>query len=167
MRIEKDFEDLIRCLNRNKAEYCIVGGFAVIYYTAPRYTGDMDILVRPSVENAKKVLQALATFGVDAGEVADEDLAKEGKIIEIGRPPVMVHIITKIDGVAPRQIWSHRVKGRYGRETAYFIGLTELKQNKKACSMKPGRKRKGYDELDLEKLLPLRKKRKGKVGKES
>ena len=75
MRIEKDFEDLIRYLNRNKAEYCIVGGFAVIYYSTPSYTGDLDILVMPAAENANRVLQALEDFGVGAGEIAEEDLA--------------------------------------------------------------------------------------------
>ncbi|MBI4801503.1 MAG: hypothetical protein HY796_03165 [Elusimicrobia bacterium] len=152
MRVEKDFEDLIKCLNRHKVEYCIVGGFAVIYYTIPRYTGDLDILIRPTRENAKRTLSALKKFGVGPGELGEKDVAYEGKIIEIGRPPIMVHLITKIDGAGPAEIWKNIVKAVYGKETAYFIGLEELKKNKRACSLKTGRKRKDQDKLDLKML---------------
>lgn len=156
MRVEKDFEDLIRCLNRSKVEYCIVGGFAVIYYTMPRYTGDLDILVKPTRENAEKILRALKEFGVGPGELNEADVACEGKIIEIGRPPVMVHIIARIDGVKAQGIWRHLVAAKYGKEPAYFIGLDELKKNKKACSRKAGRKRTGQDKLDLKMLQRLK-----------
>jgi len=156
MRIEKDFEDLIKCLNRNKARYCIVGGFAVIYYTAPRYTGDLDILAQPTRENAAKILLALEEFGVGSGELSEDALVHEGKIIEIGRPPVMVHIMTRVDGVKSSEIWGRLVTAKYGKEPAYFIGLDELKKNKKACSRKAGRKSRGQDILDLKMLQKLK-----------
>ncbi len=157
MRIEKDFEDLLGCLNRNKVKYCIVGGFAVIYYTAPRYTGDMDILVKPVRENAKKIISALEEFGVGSGELSEEDLVCEGKIIEIGRPPIMVHIMTRIDGVKSPGIWKRLATAKYGKEPVYFIGLDELKKNKKACSLKTGRKSNGQDKLDLKMLQKLKR----------
>ena len=63
MKVEKDYEDLLRSLNRNKVRYCIIGAYAVAFYSIPRYTKDLDIVVEPSLENAKRLVSALKSFG--------------------------------------------------------------------------------------------------------
>jgi len=160
MKIEKDFEDLIILLNKNGVKYCIVGGFAVIFYTIPRYTGDMDILVESSLENVNKTIQALKEFGIPTHGISAKDMVWEGKIIEIGRPPVMLHIMTKIDGVKSGEVWENIVKAKYGKTKAFFIGLEELINNKKICSLKSKRMNKIQDAFDLKLLQKLKKKNK-------
>ena len=58
MKTEKDFEELLKLFNKNKVRYCIIGAFAVGFHARPRYTKDMDILVEPAPENAKKIIKA-------------------------------------------------------------------------------------------------------------
>lgn len=63
MPLASDLRQFIESLNSARVEYVIVGSYALAYYGSPRYTGDIDILVRPSVENATRVAAAIAQFG--------------------------------------------------------------------------------------------------------
>jgi len=63
MEIQKDFKELLELFNAHKVEYLIVGGYALAFHGAPRFTGDIDLLVKPDSENAKRILDALAKFG--------------------------------------------------------------------------------------------------------
>ncbi len=65
MEVQKDFKELLELFNGHKVEYMIVGAYALAYHEAPRFTGDIDMFVQPSLENAKKILSALADFGVE------------------------------------------------------------------------------------------------------
>ena len=62
MKVEKDYEDLLRLLNKHKVRYCIVGAYAVAFYARPRYTKDMDILVEPEIDNGRRIVKALNEF---------------------------------------------------------------------------------------------------------
>jgi hypothetical protein len=55
VRVEKDFEEFIRLLNRNEVRYLVVGAYAVAFYARPRYTGDIDFLVEGRAENARRL----------------------------------------------------------------------------------------------------------------
>ena len=150
---EKDYEELLRLFNRHRVKYCVVGAFAVAYYAVPRYTKDMDILVEPSIENGKRILNALREFGFGTLKLSINDFNKEGKIIQLGYEPVRIDIVTSIDGCAFDEVWKNIKKGQYGSEHACFIGLNELIKNKQAA----GRKQ---DKADLDILLIARKRRK-------
>ncbi len=50
-----DFRELLALLNSHEVEYLIVGGDALAFHGAPRFTGDLDILVRPDATNAERV----------------------------------------------------------------------------------------------------------------
>jgi hypothetical protein len=66
MKIQSDFRELLELFNAHNVEYMIVGGYALAFHGAPRYTGDLDVLVKPDPENARRVLAALAKFGFAA-----------------------------------------------------------------------------------------------------
>jgi predicted nucleotidyltransferase len=152
VKIEKDYEDLLRLFNKHKVKYCIVGAFALAFHAKPRYTKDIDIFVSASVENGQKIVEALGEFGFERAGLKKEDFSKPGQIIQLGYEPVRVDIVTSIDGCTFEEVWKKRERGIYGREKVFFIGLNELIKNKKAAKRK-------QDEIDLD-ILSRAKKRK-------
>jgi len=153
MRIERNFEDLLRLFNKNKVRYCIVGAYAVAVYVMPRYTKDIDIFIEISEENAKRIKKALDEFGMKNLNITVDDFLKKGNIIQLGYEPVRVDIITDIPGCKFEQVWKNKKMVNYGRERVYIIGLDDLVISKRSA----GRK---IDEADLEKLLLLKKRKK-------
>ncbi len=150
MRIEKDYEDLLRLFNRYKVRYCVVGAFAVALYAVPRYTKDMDILVEPSGENSRKIIKALNIFGFKSVDLKEEDFNCAGHIIQLGYEPVRVDILTSIAGVGFEEAWENKKKIRYGHISVFFIGREELIKSKKAS----GREQ---DKADLKLIERLNK----------
>ncbi|RLB14432.1 MAG: hypothetical protein DRG63_08505 [Deltaproteobacteria bacterium] len=134
MRVEKDYEDLLRLLNKYEVKYCIVGAFAVAYYAKPRYTKDIDILVEPSQKNAENLLKALHEFGFGSLALSTQDFTELGQIIQLGYEPIRIDIITSIEGIDFKQIWQNRVTGSYGNLKVPFIGLLDLIACKKASN---------------------------------
>ena len=80
IQTNSDFKDLISCLNRFQVKYLLIGGYAVIYYSEPRYTKDMDIWIEPSKDNSAKIYQALLDFGAPLIQlnIKEEDFSKKG-----------------------------------------------------------------------------------------
>ena len=125
-------------------EFVIVGAHAMGFYGVPRFTGDIDILIHPSADNAEKTLKAIVGFfGTDLGLVT-ADLMDEDTI-QFGRPPVRIDVLKKISGVTNDEVWNGRVSGPFGELTVYYIGMEMLIKNKLAT----GREK---DALDV-KLL--------------
>lgn len=145
MKVEKDYEDILRLFNKFRVKYCIVGAFAVAFYALPRYTKDMDILIEPSKSNSKRVIKALIEFGFKGLGLKDEYFTQPNQIIQLGYEPVRIDIITSISGCEFNEVWKNRKKGKYGNVLVNFIGLNELIKNKEASSRK-------QDEIDLEIL---------------
>ncbi len=132
MEIQQDFKELFELFNTHHVEYVIVGGYALAFHGAPRYTGDIDIFVKPEQENARNIITALNAFGFgDVGLTADDFTAKN-KVIQLGAPPVRVDIITSITGITWDQANSGRVEGRYGELKVWYIGRKQFIANKKA-----------------------------------
>ena len=145
MRIERDYEELLRLLNRHEVKYCIVGAYAVAFYGKARFTKDMDVLVEPSLENGKRIVKALSDFGFENSGLTAQDFTERGSIIQLGYEPVRVDIMTSIAGVTFDEAWGNRVIGNYGDEQVFFIGLEELIKSKEMT----GRKQ---DAVDVEVL---------------
>jgi len=145
MKVEKDYEELLRLFNKNNVKYCIVGAYAVAFYAVPRYSKDMDILIEPDVKNAKRIIKSLNEFGFKCLELTEKDFSQEGKIIQLGYEPVRVDIVTSIEGCDFKEVWKNKTCGRYGAQKVFFIGVDELIKNKKVS----GRKQ---DEIDLDVL---------------
>ncbi|MBL7131720.1 MAG: nucleotidyltransferase [Candidatus Omnitrophica bacterium] len=148
MRVEKDFEELLRLLNKHKAKYCIVGAFAIGFYGYPRYTKDIDIFVEPSLKNGERIVEALNEFGFSCLNLKPEDFSKKGAIIQLGYEPIRVDLITSIKGCNFNQAWQHKARGQYGGQKVYFIGLEELIKNKRMVN-------RYQDRSDLKLLLEV------------
>lgn len=132
MEVQKDFADLCSLLNANGVDFLIVGGYAVAFHGAPRFTGDLDILLRPDAEQVGRMLAALGEFGFPAGEIQPDYLLEHQKILQLGRVPVQVHIMTGITGVNWDEAWASREQGEYGGIPVFFLGRQALIANKRA-----------------------------------
>jgi hypothetical protein len=145
MEIQQDFKELLELFNKHKVEYVVVGGYALAFHGAPRYTGDMDILVNPDAINAGRIIAALEDFGFGSVGLTATDFESPNQIIQLGVPPVRVDIITSITGVSWEDAFSTRAQGKYGDTQVNFIGREQFLLNKRTL----GRKK---DLADLEAL---------------
>ncbi len=136
MEVQQDFRDLLELFNKYKVDYIIVGAYALGFHGAPRYTGDLDVFVRPDPNNARSIMQALHDFGFGSVGLAASDFEEEEKIVQLGFPPVRVDIITSITGVSWEKARSGRVKGQFGDLPVYFIGRDDFIANKRALGRK-------------------------------
>lgn len=130
MNVSDDFQELFACLNRRGVRYLVVGGYAFAFHAVPRYTKDIDILLEPSLGNARVLLEALTDFGFGDVGLTVQDFSAAGKIVRLGREPNCVDLLTSIEGVAFDEAWRGKATGRYGDEEVHFIGRAELIQNK-------------------------------------
>jgi hypothetical protein len=122
MEVQQDFKDLLELFNKHKIDYIVVGGYALGFHGAPRYTGALDIFVRPDAVNTIRLMQVLDEFGFGSVGLTAADFEKEGKVVQLGFPPVRVDIITSITGVTWEQARSGRVEGPFGDVMVHFIG---------------------------------------------
>jgi len=133
MDLHKDFRDLCLLLNAAKVDFLIVGGYALAFHGAPRFTGDLDIYVRPEQDHISRMLTALSEFGFPTGNTSAEYVLKEHKILQLGRNPVQVHVMTSITGVSWSEAWESRERGTYWNVPVYFLGREALIANKTAA----------------------------------
>lgn len=132
MDVQKDFADLCSLLNANGVDFPIVGGYAVAFHGAPRFTGDLDMLSRPDSEQIGRMLAALGEFGFPTDEIQPDYLLEHQEILQLGRVPVQVHIMTGITGVNWDEAWASREQGEYGGIPVFFLGRRALIANKRA-----------------------------------
>lgn len=105
-----DFKELLSIFNAHRVKYLIVGGYAVGFHSQPRATKDLDLLVRPDPPNAQAVYDSLAQFGAPLETVTPEDFLDRRGIFRIGHAPVMIEILTAIDGIEFDDAWERRVQ---------------------------------------------------------
>jgi hypothetical protein len=110
--MNSDFEELSSIFNENSVRYLIVGGHAVMLYTEPRYTKDLDVWIEASAENAERVYRSLLAFGAPLAGQTAKDFAAEGSFYQMGIPPVRVDIPMLIDGVSFAEAWPNRQQSK-------------------------------------------------------
>jgi len=147
-----DFRDLLCALVDHGVRFLVVGAYALAAHGRPRGTGDLDIWVEPTLENAPRVLAALAAFGAPLRDLTVEDLATPGVVFQIGLPPVRIDILTKIDAVEFAAAWPNRLAARFGKIPVSIIGRDDFLTNKRAV----GRLK---DLADAERLDPGKRSR--------
>jgi hypothetical protein len=150
MNHHRDFEDLLSALSSERAEYLIVGAYAVMAITEPRYTKDLDVWVRPTRANARKVYRALEKFGAPLSNLKVSDLATEGIIFQIGVEPVRIDILTLVDGLEFEAAFARARRANYGKVEVAFLSVVDLIANKKRL----GRPQDLLDVAKLEALAP-------------
>jgi len=152
MKIEKDYEELLKLFNKNKVKYCIIGAYAVAFHALPRYTKDLDILIKADFKNGKRIVKALNEFGFKSLNLSEKDFSLKDRIIQLGYEPLRVDILTSIQGCSFEQVWKNKKTGIYGKEKVFFIGIDELIKNKKILKRKE-------DKVDLNILSAAKKRR--------
>ncbi len=133
MKVSADFKDFLKLLNEKKVEYLLIGGYAVGYHGYPRPTGDLDIWVRFSNENAARVAEALEDFGYAKKDQNLPVLLQFGKILRMGVPPFRLEVSTDIDGVEFDECYTNRVLLQIDEIPVTLIGYQDLLVNKKAA----------------------------------
>ncbi len=143
--LPEDFGEFLRLLNSHRAEYLVIGGYAVGHYGHPRFTADLDIWVGTARENAERVVGALAEFGMPVSENEVRSLSERGRMLRMGVPPTQIEILSVISGLEFRDAFPRGIDVQFPGVVAKMISLEDLKTNKKAT----GRLQ---DLADLEKL---------------
>ncbi len=132
IRLPQDFRDFLKLLNSHKVEYLLIGGFAVGYHGYPRATGDMDIWIAATPENADKMVVVLKEFGFNVRELNADLFLKKRQVIRMGMPPIRIEVLTEISGVSFDECYDNRVTDFIEDLRVNIISLEHLKRNKKA-----------------------------------
>lgn len=133
MDLAPDFSEFCELLNDHDVEFVVVGAHALAFHGAPRFTGDLDILVRPTLDNGQRLLSTIAAFGFPTTTLTPDDIVAGNKVIEMGVVPVQIHVMSQIDGVTWEDVWQSHVTGTLGSRTVPFIGRDVYLRNKRAA----------------------------------
>lgn len=132
--MNQDFRDLLSALSEAGARFLVVGAYAVALHAEPRATGDLDLWVEATPDNAARVLDALRAFGAPLDDLTVEDLSRPDVVFQIGLPPRRIDILTSITGVDFRAAWPDRVEVAYDDVRCWAIGREALITNKLALA---------------------------------
>jgi hypothetical protein len=146
--MDENFLELLLLLNEHKVRYLIIGGYAVVRYTEPRYTKDLDLWVEISEKNARALLRALEKFEAPTDNLSVKDLTTPGLIYIFGLPPTRIDIINRVSGGNFKRAWQLKEKVMINNVTTYFVDRKTLIKLKQSA----GRPQ------DLADLIKLRKK---------
>jgi hypothetical protein len=146
VKINSDFRDLLRAFNEAGVRYLIVGGYAVMVHTEPRYTKDLDLWIEPEEANARAMLGALARFGAPTNDVTPADFLEPEVFFQIGVEPVRIDIMTSVTGLSFADAWQRRVMIDFGEESAPVLCRDDVLAAKRAS----GRPRDRRDAKSLE-----------------
>lgn len=143
--LSPDFKEFVELLNQHEVKYLITGGYAVAIYGHPRYTGDIDIWIEATSENADKLLAVFNDFGLSSFGISSQDFTQPERVIQIGYPPYRIDILTSIDGLEFSDAFSNKKMMQIDELFLPFISLEDLIKNKRASG-------RGIDLDDIENL---------------
>jgi hypothetical protein len=134
VNLKPDFKDLLRSFNKHQVTYLIVGGYAVMKYTEPFYTNDIDLWIEATAENAQRTFAALIEFGAPMADLTVHDLTQPHIVFQFGMVPARVDVITTIDAVTFAEAWKDRVETHLDDIAISIISLQDLIRNKEAVN---------------------------------
>jgi len=114
MDLAPDFNEFIESLIAHGVEFVVVGAYALAFHGAPRFTGDLGVLIRPTIDNATRLLMAVRAFGFPITELNPSDIIVPTRMLQMGVEPVQLHVMSAISGVSWDQAWRDRVMGSCG-----------------------------------------------------
>ena len=133
MKTNSDFRDLLHDWNAAGVRYLIVGGYAVMLHTEPRYRKDLDLWIEPVESNAQKLFVALAQFGAPTGDVRPSDFTEPEIFFQIGVEPVRIDIMTSVSGLDFVPAWERRMMVDFGGESAPVLCRADVLKPKVAA----------------------------------
>lgn len=130
--LNPNFKDILSIFAGRKVEYLVVGAYALATHGLPRATGDLDLWIGCTPENARRVMASLAEFGAPMDQVEESDLLSAGTVFQIGVSPNRIDILTAIDGVRFQEAWANRHGAQIGDLEVPVISREHLIRNKRA-----------------------------------
>ena len=131
--MHQDFLDLLRAFAEHDVRFMVVGAYALGVHGRPRATGDLDVWVDPTPDNASRVMSALAHFGAPLQQVSLGDFSRPGIVFQMGLPPLRIDVLTTLSGIAFAEAWPSRVQAPFGPLTVDVIGREAFIKNKRAA----------------------------------
>ena len=145
MRLQRDLREFIELLNSESVEYAVVGGWALGFHGRPRYTQDIDILIRATSVNVGRLEIAIKRLGFGSLGLTGNDFLAPGQVIQLGHPPNRIDLLTSLTGLTAEEIWPSVEPGELDGIKVFFLGRTALIKNKKATN-------RPRDRADVEEL---------------
>lgn len=147
----QDIQELIRLLYQHRVRFLVIGGEAVIFHGYPRYTGDVDFYYQCEAENTRRLYLALMDFWDQdvPGIKSPDELLQEGLVLQFGRPPNRIDLLSRVSGVDFETAWARRASAKMGEYELSYFGLRDLVASKRAA----GRPKDLQDLVYLERLL--------------
>ena len=145
MAVNRDFKELLLAFSAAEVRYLVIGAYAVMFHTEPRYTKDIDIWIDVSGDNPQRCYRALAEFGAPMHDLTVEDLASPGTIYQIGVEPNRIDILTAPAALDFDEAWERHVESTYDEAPIPMLSLEDLISNKRSVG-------RPQDLLDLERL---------------
>ena len=145
MALSKDWREFLELLNSRGVDYVIVGAQSLAFHGRPRYTGDLDILVRPTRDNAEQLVEVLNQFGFAHPGFKEPDFIEPEQMIQLGRAPSRIDLLTSITGVHIDEAFATKVSATMDGIPVSILGKEALIRNKRAVG-------RPQDLADLESL---------------
>jgi len=130
--LNPDFRDMLSCLINEDAEFIVVGAYALAAHGFPRATGDIDIWVGSSPDNARRIMRAITRFGAPVTDISEEDFLSPDTVIQLGVEPCRIDVLTSIDGVEFGEAWKRRVSINVADLEIHVLSKADLLKNKLA-----------------------------------
>jgi hypothetical protein len=132
MRLSNDLREFLESLNSRGVDYVVVGAHSLAFHARPRYTGDLGILVRATHENAVKIVDLLNQFGFADTGFKESDFTKSEQLIQLGRPPNRIDLLTSISGVPSDEAFATRIPAELDGIPVFVLSKNALIRNKRA-----------------------------------
>jgi predicted nucleotidyltransferase len=147
MRLNRDLREFLELLNSRRVKYVIVGAHCLAFHGRLRYTGDLDILIQPTAENATKLVELLHQFGFGEAGFTQSDFTEAEQVIQLGRPPHRIDLLTTLTGVSTSEAFSSKLAAEIDGVPVFVLSREMLIQNKRAVG-------RPQDLADLDGLTP-------------
>ncbi len=146
--LNKDYKDMLSALCQEDVEFLLVGAYAMAAHGHLRATMDIDIWVRPTLDNARKLMLALARFGAPMDGVALDEFVMKEQVLQIGVVPRRIDILTFASGLDFSEALANSMETAVDGLKIHVLSIADLVQNKRAT----GRLQDLADVEALEKL---------------
>jgi hypothetical protein len=130
--MNQDFLDLLRAFIDHSVRFMVVGAYALGVHGRPRATGDLDVWIDPTPDNAARLLRALGQFGAPTAQVTAEDFSRPGVVFQMGLPPLRIDVMTDLSGLTFEEAWTSRTQAAFDTITVDVIGREAFIKNKRA-----------------------------------
>jgi hypothetical protein len=130
--LNPDFKEMLSCLKDENVDFLVIGAYALAAHGFPRATGDLDIWVRNSFENAQNVMRALIKFGAPCSDLSVDDFTVPDIVVQLGVEPCRIDLLTGIEGVSFDEAWPRRVSITINDLVVDVMSKDHLLKNKMA-----------------------------------